>query len=52
MKGVGTSGRRALPEVQLTFWGRSSVEHIPSFRPLEGVPAHPVDTWGVMVARP
>lgn len=37
-----------IPGTDITVWGRAMVEHLPSFRPLDGIPAKPVDRWAVV----
>lgn len=37
-----------IPGTDVVVWGRAMVEHVPSFRPLAGIPAKPADKWGVV----
>jgi DNA repair exonuclease SbcCD nuclease subunit len=37
-----------VPGTDLVVWGRAMREHVPSFRPLAGVPAKPDGRWGVV----
>ena len=34
----------------VVVWGRAIVEHEPAFRPLEGLPSKPADSWGIVAA--
>lgn len=34
----------------IVVWGKAMVEHVPAFRPLDGVPARPDDQWAVVAA--
>ncbi len=40
----------ALDQLGLTVWGRPVFDHIPSFKPLEGMPPQPSDSWFVAMA--
>ena len=37
-----------VPGTELVVWGRAMREHVPSFRPLAGVPSRPADRWCVV----
>ena len=39
-----------LDQLGLTVWGRPVFDHVPSFRPLEGMPPQPSDGWFVGMA--
>ncbi len=39
-----------LDQLGLTVWGRPVFDHVPSFRPLEGMPSRPSDNWFVAMA--
>ncbi|MCH7625704.1 MAG: DNA repair exonuclease [Chloroflexi bacterium] len=39
-----------LDQLGLTVWGRPVFDHLPSFRPLEGMPPKPSDGWFVAMA--
>jgi DNA repair exonuclease SbcCD nuclease subunit len=37
-----------VPGTDIVVWGRAMVEHVPSFRPLSGIPPKPVDRWSIV----
>ena len=39
-----------LDRLGLTVWGRPVFDHVPSFKPLEGMPPRPADSWFVVMA--
>lgn len=39
-----------LEQLGLTVWGRPVIDHLPGFRPLEGMPSQPSDSWFVAMA--
>ncbi len=39
-----------LDQLGLTVWGRPVFDHVPGFKPLEGMPTRPSDSWFVAMA--
>jgi DNA repair exonuclease SbcCD nuclease subunit len=37
-----------VPGADIVVWGRAMAEHVPSFRPLDGVPPKPAGRWSVV----
>jgi DNA repair exonuclease SbcCD nuclease subunit len=39
----------AVPGTDVVTWGRAMTEHEPAYRPFEGLPAPPADSWSIAV---
>ena len=41
---------KSLSEIGVSIWGRAMVQHLPTFKPLDGIPSRPREGWFIVMA--